>query len=217
MAPSSPRAGAVVVTIDYPLGPRGFLTLPALADAAGHDGSWGLLDQIHALDWVRRHIARFGGDPARVLLFGESAGAVGCDQAAEVAACLMALDATALMAPLGGLMDAGVVTQAFGPSVDGWVLPREPMTALAEGTYQRVALIIGRNAEETALAVAPGTVNRAMVLGHCSARSPTRHVRPASAPRPMRNSPARRGASRAPYGIHPGRRARCTATSSPIA
>jgi para-nitrobenzyl esterase len=70
------RKGAVVVTINYRLGPFGFFAHPALAaDSPNHaSGNYGLLDQIAALDWVRRNIAKFGGDPSRVTIFGESAG-----------------------------------------------------------------------------------------------------------------------------------------------
>ena len=68
--------GAVVVTINYRLGALGFFAHPALAaESPQHaSGNYGLLDQVAALDWVRRNIARFGGDPARVTIFGESAG-----------------------------------------------------------------------------------------------------------------------------------------------
>lgn len=64
------RHGAVVVTVNYRLGPYGFL---ALREAPA---SLGILDQQVALRWVRSHIANFGGDPHRVLLFGQSAGAI---------------------------------------------------------------------------------------------------------------------------------------------
>lgn len=68
----------VVVTIQYRVQAAGWLTLPELsAESAQHaSGNYGTLDQLFALGWVQRNIARFGGDPARVLLFGESAGAV---------------------------------------------------------------------------------------------------------------------------------------------
>ncbi len=66
--------GVTVVTINYRLGALGFLAHPALADAKGQSGDYGLMDQQAALRWVQRNIARFGGDPHDVTLFGESAG-----------------------------------------------------------------------------------------------------------------------------------------------
>ncbi len=69
--------GVVMVTVNYRLGPLGFLAHPALAAEDPEypsSGNYGLDDQLAALQWVQRNIARFGGDPARVLLFGESAG-----------------------------------------------------------------------------------------------------------------------------------------------
>jgi para-nitrobenzyl esterase len=70
------QKGAVVVTLNYRLGAFGFLAHPALAAESPHHsaGNYGLLDQIAALQWVQRNIARFGGDPSRVTIFGESAG-----------------------------------------------------------------------------------------------------------------------------------------------
>src|SRR5580692_1034001 len=65
---------AVVVTINYRLGALGFLGHPSLRDAEGNVGNWGLHDQVAALRWVRDNIAQFGGDPANVTIFGESAG-----------------------------------------------------------------------------------------------------------------------------------------------
>ena len=67
----------IVVTINYRLGGLGFLAHPALAaEDSAHptSGNYGLLDQLAALAWVQRNISAFGGDPASVTLFGESAG-----------------------------------------------------------------------------------------------------------------------------------------------
>jgi len=66
--------GVTVVTINYRLGALGFLAHPALADANGQSGDYGLMDQQAALRWVQRNIARFGGNPRNVTVFGESAG-----------------------------------------------------------------------------------------------------------------------------------------------
>ena len=66
--------GAVVVTINYRLGAFGFLALELTSEGAPGSGAEGIADQILALDWVRRNISSFGGDPNNVTLFGESAG-----------------------------------------------------------------------------------------------------------------------------------------------
>jgi para-nitrobenzyl esterase len=66
--------GVTVVTINYRLGALGFLAHPALADANGQSGDYGLMDQQAALRWVQRNIASFGGNPHNITIFGESAG-----------------------------------------------------------------------------------------------------------------------------------------------
>lgn len=70
------RKGVLVVTLNYRLGIFGYLAHPELTAASPHhsSGNYGLLDQIAALKWVRANIASFGGDPANVTIFGESAG-----------------------------------------------------------------------------------------------------------------------------------------------
>jgi len=70
--------GIVLVTFDYRLGIFGFLRTPALDAESPHhaSGNYGLLDQIAALKWVQKNIAEFGGDPANVTVFGQSAGSV---------------------------------------------------------------------------------------------------------------------------------------------
>ncbi len=68
--------GVVLVTINYRLGPFGFLAHPALAAESPHgsSGNYGLLDKVAALEWVRDNIGAFGGDPDNVTIFGQSAG-----------------------------------------------------------------------------------------------------------------------------------------------
>jgi len=70
------KHGAVIVTVNYRLGALGFLAHPGLtAGSPLHtSGNYGLLDQIAALKWVRANIARFGGNPHNVTIFGQSAG-----------------------------------------------------------------------------------------------------------------------------------------------
>ena len=68
---------AIMVTLNYRLGPFGFLAHPAFAAENSHHsaGNYAILDQIAALKWLQQNIRSFGGDPARVLLSGSSAGA----------------------------------------------------------------------------------------------------------------------------------------------
>ncbi len=70
------QRGVVLVTLNYRLGPFGYLAHPLLTAEATQaaSGNYGVLDQIAALEWVQRNIAKFGGDPDRVTIFGESAG-----------------------------------------------------------------------------------------------------------------------------------------------
>ena len=72
------RQRVVVVTLNYRLGRFGFFAHPALTAEAkgGATANYGLMDQVAALQWVRRNIKAFGGDPANVTIFGESAGGV---------------------------------------------------------------------------------------------------------------------------------------------
>ncbi len=68
------QSGVIVVTINYRVGLFGFFAHPAI-DAEGHrNGNYGLMDQQLALQWVKRNINAFGGDPNRMTIFGESAG-----------------------------------------------------------------------------------------------------------------------------------------------
>jgi para-nitrobenzyl esterase len=72
------RRGVVVVSLNYRLGTLGFFSHPALTRESSHhaSGNQGILDQIAALRWVQENIARFGGDPKNVTIFGESAGSL---------------------------------------------------------------------------------------------------------------------------------------------
>jgi para-nitrobenzyl esterase len=69
------KRGVIVVTINYRLGILGYLAHPALdAEQGGASGNYGHLDQQAAIQWVKRNIKRFGGDPDNITIFGESAG-----------------------------------------------------------------------------------------------------------------------------------------------
>ncbi|MBY3618063.1 carboxylesterase/lipase family protein [Acinetobacter sp. CUI P1] len=91
------RGKVVLVTVNYRLGPFGFMHLSSLGN--GFASNQGLLDQIAALEWVKLNIAAFGGDPQRVTVFGESAGSM------SIAALLAMPAAKGLFA--GAIMQSG--------------------------------------------------------------------------------------------------------------
>jgi para-nitrobenzyl esterase len=131
------RKGAVVVTLNYRLGIFGFLAHPSLAAESpeGSTGNYGLLDQLAALRWVKGNIARFGGDPARVTIFGESAGG---------------MSAGALIAsPLAkGLFHRAILQSGVG--VGGIVAARDSLMAQGE----RFASSLGATGQGTAASAA---------------------------------------------------------------
>jgi para-nitrobenzyl esterase len=117
----------VVVTINYRLGPFGFLHLADLFEGqfAG-SGNAGILDQIAALEWVRDSIAAFGGDPERVTVFGESAGAASVG--------------TLLGTPSARGLFRGAIPQSGAAS---WVSRRAQATTVAEKVVNRLGVAVG--------------------------------------------------------------------------
>lgn len=112
------RDGVVLVTVNYRLGLFGYFAHPALTKAASPDaplGSYGTTDQLEALRWVQRNIAAFGGDPANVTLFGESAGGIST--------------LTLMSIPTA----KGLFAKAIVQSGLGWNEPQNLATAEAEG------------------------------------------------------------------------------------
>ena len=73
--PVWPASGIIGVTLNYRLGPMGFVCLPQLREEAGFTGNYGLHDQMTAISWVKDNIAAFGGDPENITIMGQSAGA----------------------------------------------------------------------------------------------------------------------------------------------
>lgn len=104
--------GAVIVTINYRLGPFGFFAYPALSAESEHgvSGNYGLLDQLAALRWVQGNIEAFGGDPRHVAIFGESGGS-------QAVICLMA-------SPLSAGLFQGAIAESGTPG-DGLLALRD--------------------------------------------------------------------------------------------
>lgn len=102
------KQDVILVSVNYRLGPLGFLPLAALAQPGrGSGGMNGLNDQLVALQWIQRHIAAFGGDPGRVTLFGESAGAL--------SACTLAVAPRAAGLFLRAALASGPCLGPWGP------------------------------------------------------------------------------------------------------
>lgn len=116
------KRGVVLVSIAYRVGLFGFFAHPELsAESPRHvSGNYGLLDMIAALQWIRRNIAAFGGDPKRVTIFGESAGGIAVSMLCA--------------SPLAKGLFHGAISQSggsFGPS-SRMPVPGENMRVLAD-------------------------------------------------------------------------------------
>lgn len=99
------RNGVVVVVPAYRLGAFGFLASQSTYTESGTTGNWGFLDQQFALKWVRENIASFQGDPSRVVLFGQSAGAI------SIAAHLVSRDSQGLFS--GAILSSPTTSSDF--------------------------------------------------------------------------------------------------------
>jgi para-nitrobenzyl esterase len=123
------KRGVVIVSMNYRMGIFGFLVLPELMEESGRNaaGNYGLLDQVAALEWVKRNIAAFGGDQGNVTIFGESAGSVAVS--------------TMMASPVA----KGLFHKAIGESggafyVDG--LSYEPLASRAQSDLQFVTSVL---------------------------------------------------------------------------
>ncbi len=145
------RRGTVVVTFNYRLGRFGFFAHPALtAEAAGAPvGNYGLMDQIAVLRWVQANIEAFGGDPANVTVFGESAGGGSVNQ-------LMVIDAAR------GLFAKAVAQSGGGHDVWPQLSTDLPDKLSAESVGLAFAIKAGASASDVA---ALRAIPAAKVLG----------------------------------------------------
>jgi len=130
--PAWPLHGVIAVTLNYRLGPMGFICLPELKEEAGFTGNYGLFDQMTAIQWVRDNIASFGGDPNAITIMGQSAGGMSVQQH-----CLSPLTeglfSKAVMSSGGGVNKL-MSPQAPEKSYDFWkaVMDRCSCATLAE-------------------------------------------------------------------------------------
>ena len=120
----SRRGDVVVVTINYRIGPLGFLNLNGVTGGRiPSTGNEGLLDQVEALKWIRDNIATFGGDPGNVTVMGESAGA-------------MSVGALLAFAPARGLIHRAMPISGAASTAN----TLERAEAIGEGLVQQLGL-----------------------------------------------------------------------------
>lgn len=156
--------GVVIVTVNHRLNALGYLAHPALTKEAGSSGNYAMLDLIAALQWVKRNIAAFGGDPQRVTIAGESAGAMACS--------------AMMCSPLAKGLFCGVIGQSGGLLAT----PAEPLMTLAEAETLGVAFAQSVGATSVAglrnvasahiLDAAPGLGFRPIIDGHVLTEHP---------------------------------------------
>ncbi len=188
------RDGVVLVSVNYRLGVEGYGLFPDAPPNAG------LRDQLAALEWVRASVAAFGGDPDRVTVFGQSAGAIsigallaspraqglfrravlqsGAPEASDrdkvrrmvrrmaarlkipaTAEAFAAVDRELLLrvqGEVGRLSSPVLGGPAFGIVVDGDLVPRDPLEALADGVAADIDLMLGWTRDEYRLWLVPG-------------------------------------------------------------
>ncbi|MEO6992291.1 MAG: carboxylesterase family protein, partial [Lacunisphaera sp.] len=123
------RKGVVLVSINYRVGSLGFLAHPELSAESPHhaSGNYGLEDMIAGLQWVKKNIAAFGGDPDKVTIFGESAGGI--------AVSMLCASPQAKGLFRGAISESG---GSFGPTRPT-TYPGENMRTLADAEQSGVA------------------------------------------------------------------------------
>jgi para-nitrobenzyl esterase len=174
------RKGVVFVTYNYRLGVFGFFAHPELTAESDHQasGNYGLMDFIAALKWVQRNVTNFGGDPKRVTIMGESAGAIAVaalvgspegkglfQRAIAESGAWMGLGINGMpqRAPaeeagmkLGSLSELRMkpademmrIGRSTGMIVDGWIVPEDLSNTFAHGRQNDVDVLVGSNQDE---------------------------------------------------------------------
>jgi para-nitrobenzyl esterase len=186
------KKGVVVVTINYRLGPLGFFAHPELTKESDRNasGNYALMDQTAALEWVQKNIAAFGGDPKRVTVDGDSAGAAsignllgsprtkGLYQRAiaesgawiglSVGHTMTLPEAEQAGLKAGTLADLRAKPAADvlkggrggGPIIDGYFLPEDVGKVFAAGKQNDVPVLIGSNKDEGTFFLQPTTAEK---------------------------------------------------------
>eukprot|EP00754_Rhynchopus_humris_P010068 Rhum_TRINITY_DN14118_c0_g1::Rhum_TRINITY_DN14118_c0_g1_i1::g.69742::m.69742 len=110
------KGDVLVVTINYRLGAFGFLGSDKLKGKDGSTGNWGFQDQRVALQWAKEHISAFGGDPERITVSGQSAGAgsISCHMTSAKSRDLGLFKRVATMSGLGATWAAQSLSNAKG-------------------------------------------------------------------------------------------------------
>jgi para-nitrobenzyl esterase len=136
LGPALSRLGVVVVSANYRLGPFGFFAHPALTAESEHhsSGNYGLLDQLQALHWVRQNISRFGGDPTKITVMGQSAGAVDI--------CLLMASPLATGLFQRAIMESGDCQSTFNEDIRT-PIPYNRISGTGEGAGERLANDLG--------------------------------------------------------------------------
>jgi para-nitrobenzyl esterase len=136
LGPALSPLGVVVVTANYRLGPFGFFAHPALTRASPHhaSGNYGVLDQIQALHWVKENIARFGGNPDRITVMGQSSGAFDI--------CLMMASSSARGLFQQAIMESGDCESNLIEDIRA-PIHRNQITGTGEGNGEHLASDLG--------------------------------------------------------------------------
>ncbi|ODS56254.1 MAG: hypothetical protein ABS36_07580 [Acidobacteria bacterium SCN 69-37] len=122
------KKGLVVVNLNYRVGSLGFMAHPAItAEQTGASGNYGIHDQIAALRWLQDNIASFGGDPSKVTIAGQSAGA-------------MSVQALLVSPAAEGLFRAAIVQSPAVPGTIGTFTPREVAEQAAVAAFERAGV-----------------------------------------------------------------------------